>query len=247
MDYKEKYEMALEGIQEILCSGQESIKMSLLQQRLQGVFPELKQLKDEMIRNGLLANFRRFDGNYLWGTNTYVLVKDIIAWLEKQGKPKEINLVEILKHYPIETELYSPLYGKLWLAEVDEEQEIITCYKHHLEEGCTRAELEQEDTVSFYSNGTTGLPDFSVTKDCMLFLYEIKKQRKQNPNRIHITQNIIDYINKHKAKFECDIPKLGDIWNVKEIHKYPGNPIVGLENSEGAWLNLPLHVVYDNF
>ena len=100
---------------------------------------------------------------------------------EKQDKQKEINLVEILKHYPKETELYSPLYGKLWLAEVDEKNEIITCYKHHLEEGCTRAVLEQEDTVSFYSNGTTGLPDFNISKDCMLFLYDIEKQGEKNP------------------------------------------------------------------
>ena len=91
---------------------------------------------------------------------------------EQASEEKEINLVEMLKHYPRETELYSPLYGKLWLAEVDEEHGIITCYKHHLDEGCTRAILEQEDIISFYSNGTTGLPDCSVSKDCMLFLYD---------------------------------------------------------------------------
>ena len=107
--------------------------------------------------------------------------QEIKDWLEKKGEQKEINLVEILKHYPKETELYSPLYGSLWLAEVDEKNEIITCYKHHLEEGCTRAVLEQEDTVSFYSNGTTGLPDFNVSKDCMLFLYDVTKQGEQKP------------------------------------------------------------------
>lgn len=109
------------------------------------------------------------------------ICKRTANWLKKQSEQKEINLVEILRHYPRETELYSPLYGKLWLAEVDEKNEIITCYKHHLEEGCTRAVLKQEDTVSFYSNGTTGLPDFSVSKDCMLFLYDIKKQNEKKP------------------------------------------------------------------
>jgi len=92
--------------------------------------------------------------------------------LEKQGEKKEINLVEILKHYPRGTELYSPLYGKLWLAEVDEEDEIITCYTH---------QSEQENLVSFYSNGTTGLPDFTISKDCMLFLYDIEKQDESKP------------------------------------------------------------------
>ena len=78
--------------------------------------------------------------------------------------------------------MYSPLYGKLWLAEVDEEFGIITCYKYPLDEGCTRAILKQEDTVSFYSNGTTGLPDFSVSDECILFLYDSEKQGKQKPS-----------------------------------------------------------------
>jgi len=115
--------------------------------------------------------------------------------LEKQGEQNGINLIETLKHCPRETELYSPLYGKLWLAEVDEENEIITCYKHCLDEGCTRAILEQEDTVSFYSDGTTGLPDFNVSKDCMLFLYDITKQGEQkSANTIESKFKVGDWI-----------------------------------------------------
>ena len=112
-------------------------------------------------------------------------------FLDKQGKQKELNLVEILKHYPRETELYSPLYGKLWLAEVDEENEIITCYKYPLDEGCTRAILEQENTISFYSNGTTGLPDCTISKDCMLFLYN-KNQSEQKP--VEWSEEDYDYV-----------------------------------------------------
>lgn len=140
------------------------------------IFPELKESEDERIRKILIENFSNMAMFSYWGATNKIQVSDIIAWLEKQGEQKELNLVEILKHYPRETELYSPLYGKLWLAEVDEEHEIITCYKHPLEKECTRAVLEQEGTVSFYSNGTTGLPDCSVSKDCMLFLYDIEKQ-----------------------------------------------------------------------
>ena len=55
MDYKEKYEMALEGIQEILSSGEDSIKMSRLQLRLQGIFPELAESEDERIRKELIC------------------------------------------------------------------------------------------------------------------------------------------------------------------------------------------------
>ena len=145
-----------------------------------GIFIEISALKRY---RWVYTIYKLFEEKIIevWNDGTYVSYEDAVEaalkyWLEKQGEQKETNLVEILKHYPKETELYSPLYGKLWLAEVDEKNEIITCYKHHLEEGCTRAVLEQEDTVSFYSNGTTGLPDFNVSKDCMLFLYDIVKQ-----------------------------------------------------------------------
>lgn len=62
------------------------------------------------------------------------------------------------------------MYGDLWLAEIDEESGIITCYLYPLHKGCDRAIIEQEPTVSFFSDGTTGLPNFDVSKECMLFL-----------------------------------------------------------------------------
>lgn len=184
MNYEKKYKEALEKARYY-----HSKDYMLINSAIENIFPEFKENKGEKIRKLLIRLFtnntnEKFDD---------VTTEEIIAWLEKQNpnankeywrgyregkqeEQKEINLAEILKHYPKETELYSPLYGKLWLAEVDEKNETITCYKHHLEEGCTRAVLEQEDTVSFYSNGTTGLPDFNISKDCMLFLYNIEKQ-----------------------------------------------------------------------
>lgn len=155
---------------------------------LEKAFPVLKENEDERIREELLEHCKKQAEIYntLLTGKEYGKVQSWLAWLEKQGEPVEINLVEILKHYPRETELYSPMYGKLWLAEVDEEHEIITCYKHRLPKGCVRAVLEQEDTISFYSNGTTGLPDFSVSKDCMLFLYDIEKQREIDEEKVLI-------------------------------------------------------------
>lgn len=89
MDYKEKYEMALEGIQEILGSGEDSIKMSRLQLRLQGIFPELKESDDE--RTWLI--------NYLSNRilNSSIIaenenLKKAIAWLEKQGEQKPTTI-----------------------------------------------------------------------------------------------------------------------------------------------------------
>ena len=48
-DYKEKYEMALETVQEILNSGADSIKMSRLKLILRSVFSELKESDEETI------------------------------------------------------------------------------------------------------------------------------------------------------------------------------------------------------
>ena len=154
-----------------------------------------------------------------------------VCHVEKQGEQKELNLVEILKHYPKETELYSPLYGKLWLAEVDEENEIITCYKYPLSKGCTRAILEQEDTVSFYSNGTTGLPDFNISKNCMLFLYDIEKQGEQKSIDNLTPQEAMDIAvekcfeqSKQKPAANVEPIKVGDIiTNGKIIGKVDEN------------------------
>jgi len=77
MDYKEKYEMALEGIQEILSSGEDSIKMSRLQLRLQGIFPELAESEDEGIRKAIIAII----SNYVDSSNTFK--PQMLAWLEK--------------------------------------------------------------------------------------------------------------------------------------------------------------------
>lgn len=145
------------------------------------LLPELKESEGEKLRKEMLQIAKESEDSF------YLVLtpnkrETLITLLEnqgQQGQQKEINLDKILKHYPRETELYSPLYGKLWLAEVDEDFGIITCYKHPLDEGCTRAILKQEDTVSFYANGTTGLPDFSVSDECILFLYDSEKQGKQ--------------------------------------------------------------------
>jgi len=100
MNYKEKYEMALEGIQEILSSGEDSIKMSRLQLRLQGIFPELKESEDKrmvkFIKNQLFNIKKTITENY----ELDVKLTKAIDWLEKQGEQKsaiwseedEINL-----------------------------------------------------------------------------------------------------------------------------------------------------------
>ena len=186
--YEKKYKEALSKAKDML-----SYK-EVRREDMEYLFPELAESEDEKIRNEIIQ-FLQLPHPQFVGKRNHA---EWIAWLEEQGQQKEINLDKILKHYPRETELYSPLYGKLWLAEVDEEWGIITCYKHPLDEGCTRAILKQEDTVSFYSNGTTGLPDFSVSDECMLFLYDSENQGKQKP-----TQKIGPFEAEHGKYYYC--------------------------------------------
>ena len=89
-DYKEKYEMALETVQEILGSGSDSIKMSSLKLRLQSVFPELKEPSDEKIRKVLIYYFNLYKRQEECGIKTFygIPTDNILAWLEKQGEKK---------------------------------------------------------------------------------------------------------------------------------------------------------------
>ena len=191
------------------------------------IFPELKKSEDERIRKELIEFIKSRGG----------FKQEWIAWLEKQGERKEINLVEILKHYPRETELYSPLYGKLWLAKVDEKNEIITCYKYPLNKGCTRAILEQEETVSFYSNGTTGLPDFNISKDCMLFLYDIEKQGEKNPtDKVEPKFKVGDLIKHNKANIICKVISVNSgSYYVENIERSGGIELFNAEQNFHFW------------
>ena len=101
MDYKEKYEMALEGIQEILSSGQDSIKMSRLQLRLQGIFPELKESEDDRIRKELIEqvvyiapNNDEIDSECNVLPTYQKRIDKYRAWLEKQGEQKQEPLTK---------------------------------------------------------------------------------------------------------------------------------------------------------
>ena len=91
MDYKEKYEMALEGIQEILGSGEDSIKMSRLQLRLQGIFPELKESEDERIRKAIHIYLDWLDGKKDYAPRGEYTINDMIDWIEKQGKHQKFR------------------------------------------------------------------------------------------------------------------------------------------------------------
>lgn len=92
MDYKEKYKKALERAKKLYEQG-------TITESLGYVFPELTESEDERIRKGLIENFKWFCGDYpettKWGKDDNLLVKDIIAWLEKQSNKKQVEHLEL--------------------------------------------------------------------------------------------------------------------------------------------------------
>lgn len=86
MDYKEKYNKLVEAIK-VLQEANPSDEG--IQNWVNDNVPELRESEDEMIRKKLIKNFKWFCGDFpetsKWGIDDGLLVKDVIAWLEKQG------------------------------------------------------------------------------------------------------------------------------------------------------------------
>lgn len=72
--------------------------------------------------------------------------------------------------------------------------------------------------------------------------------KNKNPMMVvEITQDIIDYIEKHRHLFEFEMPSIGDVWKVTSIEQYPvacdGKPVCILEFEEnGSWMRLPKEI-----
>lgn len=89
-----RYDEAIEELRGLL-EGIREEKCKILEEDITSIFPELKESEDERIRKELIENFKCFCGDYpettKWGKDDNLLVKDIIAWLEKQGEKKSIE------------------------------------------------------------------------------------------------------------------------------------------------------------
>ena len=82
MDYKEKYEKA---VQAAMLAKQDT-ESAVTVQTLEEIFPELRESEDERIRKALISILK---SDFEKDTTIYdISVGDIIAWLEKQGEQK---------------------------------------------------------------------------------------------------------------------------------------------------------------
>lgn len=86
MDYKEKYKEALERCKKEFNFNNLAYSHEEIKQRLERVFPELKESEDEKIRKYLIDVVN----DYCKGSEH----DGCIAWLEKQGEQKPVDKVE---------------------------------------------------------------------------------------------------------------------------------------------------------
>lgn len=90
MDYKEKYEQALERAKGLL-EGMDEGDYFASNEDIKNIFPELKD-EDEKIRKGLIEGLRAMKSNFR--TISSIEIDDVIAWLEKQGEKKPTDKVK---------------------------------------------------------------------------------------------------------------------------------------------------------
>lgn len=59
-----------------------------VKEELERIFPALKESEDERIRKAIIEGFERYNSGALFNG---VLVKEILAWLKKQGKQPKVD------------------------------------------------------------------------------------------------------------------------------------------------------------
>ena len=82
------YKKILEGIVNIISNTEESEIISNICSYIYENCPELKESEDEKIRKWLVGYFNQYATDGIEEFGNGLKVKDVIAWLEKQGEPK---------------------------------------------------------------------------------------------------------------------------------------------------------------
>lgn len=79
------YDSMFERLKEMYNNNKTNVVARLKYERY---FPELKENKDNDILKGLIEGFQEYDEEECWRDIEYLKIKDILAWLEKQGEQK---------------------------------------------------------------------------------------------------------------------------------------------------------------
>ena len=98
MDYKNKYNNALEKLQEAFAPKNGREISGLTRACIEEIFPELKESEDERIRKEIIATIHLYYGEPLEDE-----AKEMISWLEKQGnKPQGKTALEAIKEEKVD-------------------------------------------------------------------------------------------------------------------------------------------------
>jgi hypothetical protein len=100
------YEKTLETVKQMVEDGQVS------QETAELYFPELKESKDEKVRKAIHIYLDWLDGRKDYAPKGDYSIKDMIAWLEKQGDPVAININKMVKDYANNKERDNEGFGK---------------------------------------------------------------------------------------------------------------------------------------
>jgi hypothetical protein len=102
MDYKK----TLETVKQMVEDGQVS------QETAELYFPELKESKDEKVRKAIHIYLDWLDGRKDYAPKGEYSIKDMIAWLDKQGDPVTINIDKMVEDYANNKECDNEGFGK---------------------------------------------------------------------------------------------------------------------------------------
>jgi hypothetical protein len=91
MNYEKKYKQALERAKECL---QDGTITSIAKAYIENIFPELKESEDDKIRKAIHIYLDWLDGRKDYAPKGNYTIRDMIAWLEKQGEQKTADKVE---------------------------------------------------------------------------------------------------------------------------------------------------------
>ena len=88
MDYKEKYEQAIENIKKIKAANKDNKE---LVDFIDNKYPELKESEDERVRKSLIEHIK---GITSWNYYLGISKEQMLAWLEKRCEQKSVDKVE---------------------------------------------------------------------------------------------------------------------------------------------------------
>ena len=139
MDYKIKYNNALEGIRELYNSDCDMIRVKRLRRQLKHIFPELQESEDEKIKREIVAYI-----NELADLKNEKIPTKWLAWLEKQGqkettwnKEDEENVNNILY-------VFNQLKDTSFYKEDDTAEKIINWLKSLKDRLCSNNEYDKD-------------------------------------------------------------------------------------------------------